>query len=91
MSHEHKKNFGTISIPIALVGSLLMASIAGMAAYYGTVNAQNEKVATVKQEVYSDFSLDRQRITAVETDVKTIKESQLRVETDIRELLRRIK
>ena len=82
---------GTISLSIATVGSILIATVTGLAAYFGTVNAQNQKVAEVKEQIYSDISTDRQRITVVETDVKVIKESQLRTEGDIKEILKRIR
>lgn len=89
---EPKNKFqGNITIPIAIVGSVLIATITGAASYFGTVNAQNAKVADVKEELKEDISKDRQRITAVETDMQTIKSSQLRTEAYVLDILKQVK
>lgn len=82
---------GTISLSLATVGSILIATVTGLAAYFGTVNVQAQKVADTKEQIYQDISVDRQRITVVETDMKTMKDSQIRVESKVDELLRRVK
>lgn len=76
---------------MATVGSIVISAITATAAYFGTVNAQNQKVGDLRSENQTEFGKDRERITAVETDIKTIKDLQLESRNDIKELLRRIK
>ena len=82
---------GTISLPIATVGSIVIAAVTGVAAYFGTVNVQAQKVADTKEQIYQDMSIDRQRITVVETDMKYVKDSQVRIENKVDEILKRVR
>jgi uncharacterized protein (UPF0333 family) len=86
---ERKK--GTISLPIAAVGGIILTVLSGAAAYFTTVNAQNDKVNGLRGDTQIELGKDRERITAVETDIKTIKDYQLESRNDIKELLRRVK
>lgn len=91
MTHEQHKVKGTLTLPVAVVGSVILTVAAGLASYFGTVNAQDNKISEAKTVINESISQDRQRISTLEEAVKTIKDSQLETRADIKEILRRVK
>lgn len=65
---------GSISLPLAAVGAIILTTLSGAAAYFGTVNAQNANVATVKEELKQDIVTAKgdlsDKINSTNLDVK---------------------
>lgn len=87
-SHILQKGQITIGVAGLITGISMAAAV--LASYFTTTNTQNERITTVKADVINEISSDRQRITAVETDIRSIKENMTEQRNDIKEILRRL-
>jgi seryl-tRNA synthetase len=70
-------NRGSISIPIATVGSIILSFVAGVASYYGAMNAQAQRASDIKTELsqkVADTKADlSDKISGVDTKVEVVK------------------
>lgn len=80
------KKTGQLSLPIALVGSILASSVLALSSYFGTVNSVDNKIADVRQEVAvhatkienldSNLSAQDQRMTRIEAKIDALLTNQ---------------
>ena len=83
MNYFIQKKKGEISLPLAVVGSLIMSTIMGVGAYFTSVNAQDKNLAAVSQSV----AVVETRVNGVDEDIGDIKDDIKDLNTKIDKLL----
>lgn len=77
---------GQIALPIAMVGSIVMSVIVGATSYFSSINAQESKVAEVKQTA----AVLEARVGSVENNIKEIKDDIKSNREEVRNLTTKI-
>lgn len=79
---------GTITLPLALIGTIAVSFITGSSAYFGTVNSQNEKVNEVKTEILGKIAESNKDIAVEKTRSDQLEKKMDRFENKLDELLK---